>query len=301
MPKSTSLAALSIRKGIIPIHRDEVTLDLHVWRPAEPTAAVFYFHGLQSHAGWLWETGQQFAERGVALFVLDRRGSGTSGGARGVIPDAATSIGDYIAALSEVERLIGEDVPLGLFGHCLGGSFLAALLKSGGLSTRYDAAIFCSTWLGKLHATLSADQLRALAVDEGQEPRAVELAASDFTANTRYRTFIDEDDLAIRALTGQSKSALLQLESIYLAPDTPALTEGIPAAFISGTSDPIIDLDDAQNTFIRLTLGQGEIAMLPTDRHYLLYTSVRDRLISWTSDFVSAARPPESLMSVRCA
>jgi alpha-beta hydrolase superfamily lysophospholipase len=291
MFEPTGETDLDIRREIIPVRCDDLTLDLHVWRPARPRAAVFYFHGLQSHAGWLWETGPRFAEHGVALFVLDRRGSGTSEGTRGEIPDAATVLADYAAALAVVRDLIGEESALCLFGHCLGGSFLAALLTSGTLHVPYETAVFCSAWLGKLHATLPADRLRALAGDDGTQPRDVGLSAADFTADPRYRRFIDGDDLAIRSLTGRSRAALLQLEAMYLDPDAAALPSDVATAFVSGSADPIVDLDDAHRTFIQLTAGRGEIAMLPTDRHYLLYTDVRDRLISWTADFASAARP----------
>ncbi|MEY9938757.1 alpha/beta hydrolase [Streptacidiphilus sp. MAP5-3] len=288
---ATSPVGVDIRREIIPVVCDGITLDLHVWRPTRPRAAVFYFHGLQSHSGWMWETGPAFAERGVAFFVLDRRGSGTSPGARGEIPAVATVLADHRAALRAVRELTGDDVPLGLFGHCLGGSFLAALLKSGTLDTAYDAAVFCSAWLGKLHATLPADRLRALAGDQSTEQQDVGLSAADFTDQDRYRRFIDGDDLAVRTLTGRSRARLLQLEQIYLSPDAPALPDRVTTAFVSGQADPIIDLDDAHRTFIQFTGGRGEISMLPTDRHYLLQTGVRDRLIAWTADFVKAAQP----------
>jgi hypothetical protein len=37
---------------------------LHAWRPMRVQGAILYFHGLQSHAGWLWSVGNVFANLG---------------------------------------------------------------------------------------------------------------------------------------------------------------------------------------------------------------------------------------------
>lgn len=274
-----------VRREIRHLKREGTRLALHVWRPEHPKAAIFYFHGLQSHAGWLWETGPRFAENDIAFYVLDRRGSGLSEGARDELADADTLLADYAAGVAEVRRAVGSAIPLGLFGHCLGGSFLAALMHDPEFDVPYDAVVFCSSWLGKLHATLSEEQRCALAADESDDPWNAGLASADFTADARFQRFIDEDPLAVRRLTRRSRSVLLNLERRYLDPSRSPLPE-VASAFLSGHLDPIIDLNDAQRAFIQLTNGKGELTMLPTDRHYLLFTEARDRLINWTSAFV---------------
>lgn len=274
----------NIRREIIEVPREGAKLALHLWRPrSEIKGAVFYFHGLQSHAGWLWEVGPQFADNDIAFFVLDRRGSGISGGTRHELPDVGTVLGDYTAALEYVRGVIGEEVPLSLFGHCLGGSFMAALMCQEGFTARYDAAIFCSAWLGKLHATLDQEQRAALAAETRQEMWDAGLRSQDFTDDPKHRQFIDHDDLAVRELTRRSRAILLGLEDLYMAPrrELPA----VPAAFVSGISDPIVDLDDAHKTFLGLTGEQGALIQFATDKHYLFYTDVRERLVDWASTF----------------
>lgn len=274
----------NIRREIIALPQDGAELALHLWRPrTRIKGAVFYFHGLQSHAGWLWEVGPQFADNDIAFFVLDRRGSGISGGIRHELPDVDTVLGDYAAALAYVREMIGDEVPLSLFGHCLGGSFMAALMHHKSLNTRYDAAIFCSTWLGKLHATLDEEQLRELAAETSEEPWDAGLKSEDFTADARHRHFIDHDDLAVRELTRRSRATLLGLERLYLRPEREL--PPVPAAFVSGISDPIVDLDDTHKTFIQLTRSHGDLIQFATDRHYLFYTDVRARVVDWASAF----------------
>ncbi|MFE9427491.1 alpha/beta hydrolase [Kitasatospora sp. NPDC006697] len=274
----------SIRREITGLPVDGTELALHSWRPrGEVKGAVFYFHGLQSHAGWLWEVGPQFADNDLAFYVLDRRGSGISGGDRQDLPGVETVLQDYLAALAHVRTAIGEEVPLSLFGHCLGGSFMAALMHHPQLTTRYDAAVFCSAWLGKLHATLTPGELAALAAETSTEPWDAGLRSEDFTDEARHRHFIDHDDLAVRQLTRRSRAVLLGLEQRYL--DSDRVLPPVPAAFVSGIADPIIDLADARGTFLRMTGAHGALLQFATDKHYLFYTDVRARLVDWASTF----------------
>ncbi|MFB8030356.1 alpha/beta hydrolase [Streptomyces sp. NPDC056465] len=272
------------RREIIDLPCGDARLAMHVWRPEQIKGAVFYFHGLQSHAGWLWEVGPQFADNDIAFFVLDRRGSGISPGTPGEIPDADTVLGDYARAVATVREMIGDDVPLSLFGHCLGGSFMAALMGHEGFTTSYDAAVFCSSWLGRMHATLTPEARAALAADTSAEPWDAGLEAADFTDEAKYRHFIDHDDLAVRQLTRRSRAVLLDLERRYLAPGR--VRPQVPAAtFVSGMTDPIVDLDAAHSVFQDLVAGRGAIMKFPTAKHYLFYTDVSGDLVDWTSTY----------------
>ncbi|MBN0046121.1 alpha/beta fold hydrolase [Streptomyces actuosus] len=273
----------NVRREIITLPRGGADLALHLWRPrGEAKGAVFYFHGLQSHAGWLWEVGPRFADNDIAFFVLDRRGSGISGGDRGDLPDTGTIMADYTAAIAHTRELVGDDVPLTLFGHCLGGSFLAALLHDPAFTVRHEATVFCSAWLGRLHTVLSPRERAELAAEQGSEPWDAGLKSADFTADPRYRDFIDHDDLAVRSLTRRSRAVLLALEARYMAPDRPRPPDA-PTAFVSGLTDPIVDLEATRGVFQELFDGRGLVLQFPTDRHYLFYTDVRDGLVDWAS------------------
>ena len=276
-------APQTTRREIVKLNHDGDVLALHMWLPKNIKGAIFYFHGLQSHAGWLWEVGPQFADNDVAFFVLDRRGSGLSDGERHELPDVQTIMGDYSAALGTVREMVGHGVPLSLFGHCLGGSFMAALMHHDDFSIKYDAAIFCSTWLGRLHSTLSAPERQTLANDDRTGLWDAGLKATDFSNTSKYVNYIDNDDLAVRHLTHRSRATLLQLEELYL--NSSRKLPPVPSAYISGPSDPIVDLDAAHRTFLEMTSGRGSLTKFPTDKHYLFYTDQRNRLVNWASIF----------------
>src|SRR5687767_8737669 len=64
---------------------DGVTLHYRTWTPVgrPPEASLLFLHGIASHGAWFAGTAVHLAERGIAVYAPDRRGSGLSGGPRG--------------------------------------------------------------------------------------------------------------------------------------------------------------------------------------------------------------------------
>jgi len=282
----TTVNIKHVERTIEYIRRDGLNLALHTWRPEAPQAAIFYFHGLQSHAGWLWEVGCQFARNGVALYVLDRRGCGISDGPRNEIPAPAICLEDYRVAISHVRDEIGPDIPLGLFGHCLGGSFLAALMVVPKFDVPYESTTFCSAWLGKLHHTLPPGELQSILNDRRDGYWNADLKAEHFTDQPKYVEFIKNDVLSTRKLSLDSRAKLVQFEMMYL--HRRDLYLNAPSIYICGNDDPIVNLDCAKKQYAQMFGNAGEILELPTQKHFLLFTNVRNRLINKVTSYVSS-------------
>ena len=275
-----------MRREIRVIDRNSIDLVLHLWKPEAPIGTVFYLHGLQSHAGWLWEAGRHFAANGVAFYALDRRGCGVSGGSRTELPDVDTMIGDVRTALAHVRECTPRDQPLGLFGHCLGGSVLAGLLHSDGFDIPYDMAMFCSSWLGKLHMTMDADQRHALATCQDESLWDAGLRAEDFTGIPQFRDYVANDPLARRSITAASRRQILKLEELYVGAGVPKAD--VPITYLSGRKDRVIDLDRSRKAFSDLAGNKGRLVDFDTDKHYLLFTEARYDLIDWVSTHVAS-------------
>src|SRR5829696_1790316 len=64
---------------------DGLSLHYRRWLPTtdRPIASLLFVHGIASHGAWFAETATYLADRGVAVYAPDRRGSGLSGGQRG--------------------------------------------------------------------------------------------------------------------------------------------------------------------------------------------------------------------------
>ena len=65
---------------------DGTELPLCVWWAGQPRAAVVYLHGIQSHSGWYAASSRAMAEAGIAVYQIDRRGSGRDKDVIGLLP-----------------------------------------------------------------------------------------------------------------------------------------------------------------------------------------------------------------------
>jgi alpha-beta hydrolase superfamily lysophospholipase len=94
------------------------------WLPdGEPRGAVAMAHGASEHSGRYAWTGEQLAARGYALYALDHRGHGQSGGARAVIDRVDNAVADLGQLVGIAAESAGQAKPF-LLGHSMGG-FLA--------------------------------------------------------------------------------------------------------------------------------------------------------------------------------
>jgi acylglycerol lipase len=91
------------------------------WRPAsKPRAVVVICHGVNSHSGqYLWAA-EQFVAAGHAVYALDLRGRGKSGGARFYVDKVSDYVSD-VAALVKLAKSREPGLPVFLLGHSAGG------------------------------------------------------------------------------------------------------------------------------------------------------------------------------------
>jgi alpha-beta hydrolase superfamily lysophospholipase len=99
---------------------DGVSLFFRYWTQPEPQAPLLVLlHGLGAHTGWFIDMGNALAERGLAVYAVDHRGFGRSGGPRGHVRRGMTLVEDCQGFVAEVRRRQPEG-PLFLLGHSMG-------------------------------------------------------------------------------------------------------------------------------------------------------------------------------------
>jgi acylglycerol lipase len=91
------------------------------WHPSgPPRAMVAICHGVKSHSGYYPWLAEQLVANGLAVYAVDLRGRGRSGGERFFVEDVSRYVGDVSALIGLAQRREG-DLPLFLLGHSAGG------------------------------------------------------------------------------------------------------------------------------------------------------------------------------------
>ncbi|MCA1846223.1 MAG: alpha/beta hydrolase, partial [Actinobacteria bacterium] len=93
----------------------------YAWRHPSPAAALVMVHGLQSHAQWFAEAADGLVDRGLSVYALERRGSGSSPARSGDVDRYRTWF-DEVGRMVEFVRTEQPGLPVHLVGHCFGAN-----------------------------------------------------------------------------------------------------------------------------------------------------------------------------------
>jgi pimeloyl-ACP methyl ester carboxylesterase len=264
---------------------DDTPLALHCWAPPDRSAIrglLYYVHGIQSHAGWLFETGPELAHRGVVTYVLDRRGSGRSGGTRGDLVSAQVVTEDYLGGL-RTARASFPGLPVTVLGQSFGGSIVAALAAAGSLSA--DRLVYCTPALGQQRARHSAERLTEILESTGTQYSPIALDDEDYTSQARYLEFMANDHLMLRQITGRSRATMVELEKSYLGRQ--AASEAA-VYFVRTDVDPIIALDESERV-LRDLHPKIDTVTFPIRQHYVEFSAARRDYWDWLAETAAPA------------
>lgn len=127
------------------------------WSPMQTASQLFVIsHGFAEHGGCYDELGQTLAGLGCAVYAVDHRGHGRSGGARGQLERLA-HLSDDLAAMIAQARLAHPGVPLVLFGHSMGGALAVKYILDNPVSV--DRLALCGPGLWFNHVPAPAQWL----------------------------------------------------------------------------------------------------------------------------------------------
>ena len=184
---------------------DGSALPLRLWRSDRPRAALVYLHGIQSHSGWYETSSRRLAEAGVAVYQVERRGSGIDcAHERGHVDRAETWLDDVAAAaeLARAETAVGA---VHLVGVSWGGKL--ALACAAHRPDLYRSLVLAAPGIVPLVDVTLATKLRIgqnLLVGRGRRRFPIPLADPHlFTENPERVHYVAEDPLSLREVTAR--------------------------------------------------------------------------------------------------
>ena len=124
---------------------DGTQLVYDAMEPPSARAAILFLHGWSDHAGRWTGVAERLSECGYAVYLLDQRGHGRSGGRRGYLSRFSQLLGDLQAFRRAVRRRRAE-LPHVLLGHSFGGLVVLRYLETQP-GDPIAAAVVTSPWL----------------------------------------------------------------------------------------------------------------------------------------------------------
>jgi len=278
---------------------DGTDLPMWVWTPAGSSSEVpptlVYLHGIQSHSGWYEASSRYLAARGVAVFQVERRGSGRDEGhPPGHVDRAETWLLDVACAAEVARRETGAD-GVHLLGVSWGGKL--ALACGAHRPDLYRSLILSAPGIiPKIDITL-ANKLRVgKALMLGHEIERFPIPLEDphlFTENADRVQYIAEDALSLRDLTARFMFESRRLDGLARQA---ARTTHVPAMLCLAGRDRITD-NEATRRLIYAMAARKRVRVYDEAHHTLEFepdpTPYFADLAAWITAWEPQGTPEE--------
>lgn len=261
----------------------------YAWRHARPAAAVVLVHGLQSHAQWFAEAAEALLDRGVTVYAVDRRGSGSSPAVRGDVARYA----DWYGEVAEVVRLARREcphAPVHLVGHCFGANVALGYALSA--EAGVDSVVMLTPGLYVRPDYTPLQKLRIAAAGLLAPAARFPVPQRDdlFTRDPEVLAWIASDPGGARRLTAR---CLLQMNRMVreLRRKAPGLR--VPVLVLEAGRDRLSD-NRRNRALLRRALGERCRWQTFDAEHFLLAEPCRDRVVDALAEWVTQRKEHET-------
>ena len=184
------------------------------WRHTKPRGAVLYLHGIQSHGGWYEASGSLLAERGLAVLMPDRRGSGLNDPPRGHFDSVDQSTDDTHHLLDVLLRETGLDA-----GHVVGVSWggRQAVLLAHKAPRKIQSLTLVGPGLFPKVDLTPAEKFRVAVAMINHRDKSFDIPLEDarlFTANPERLDYVEKDPLRLRGVTASFLLASRRMDKV---------------------------------------------------------------------------------------
>ena len=268
---------------------DGTRLVYHRWRVDSAVGTVGLLPGLAGHAG---QPGYAFlvdalTQEGLAVYGLDLRGRGRSGGIR----DHVDSWGDYFEDVDRFLRTVVEQEtprPVFLFGQSMGG--LLALDYGTRPGVDLAGVVACCPALALQPAP--PEQVAQLEeLDRSAPTTLLPSPVQDMSVVTRDPTVqqaLQQDPLVLREVTVRAETEMVRAIG-RVQQQAPAFT--LPLLLVYGTDDPLVPPSGSREFFEHA--GSPDKTLLPCEgsRHQPFADLDRDRVNTDIANWITNRCP----------
>ncbi len=254
---------------------DGTELPVWVWSPSKKVpgtffgrpAALVYLHGIQSHSGWYEASSRHLAEAGVAVYQIERRGSGRDADHERGHVDRAETWPQDVAKAAELARDETGAGSVHLMGISWGGKLALAcgahrpdlyrslILSAPGIVPVVDVVLLMKVRIaGRL---LAGDDLARFPIPI-DDPHL-------FTENPDRVRYIAEDELSLRDLTARFMYESRRLDPMVRAA---AATVRVPTLLLLAEHDRVIN-NEATRALIYSMAARKRVITYPGAHHTL--------------------------------
>ncbi len=256
---------------------DSTELFVQSWLPAEtPIATLAIVHGLGEYSDRYEHVAQYFVARKFAVYALDLRGHGRSGGQRGHI-DTFRQYLDDVSALLDYARKTTPTEKTFLLGHSMGGAIVLTfalkypdavdgVIASGpGLRTRMKVPGWKVT-LGNVMSNI----MPKLSIPNGIDPAGLNHDAANVQAYIADP--LVHDKVSARWYTEFTAAGQQALAN--------APTLAVPVLALHGADDPIVDPSSTRDFVANAGIVDKKFIEYPGFFHEILNEPEKEKVLN---------------------
>ncbi|MDD5269728.1 MAG: lysophospholipase [Candidatus Omnitrophica bacterium] len=266
-------------------NKDAQNIIYRAFIPDSPKAVVVLAHGLGEHSMKYRYFGDMLYSAGIAAFLYDQRGHGRSQGRRVCIGDFGDYVSDLrqMAAIAKVEALCGKAFIVGL---SMGG--LLALEYAIRYRDDKDAirGVVVSAPALKLKSPPSGIEKGIVGLIALLMPRLTTPNRIPFEWLTHDKDLIKdtkEDKLSQRVISFGLYAEMIK--AMRFVSENIGMLD-VPALFIQGTDDKVVDMAGVREIFDRIPVKDKELALYEGMYHELLRETRREEIIGKIADWI---------------
>lgn len=244
------------------------------WPGQAGKPVILYLHGIEGHSQWFEKTAGTLNERGLAIYAVDRRGSGLNPRLRGHLDRDLVFLADIEALLTKIQN-DNAGCPVVLVANCWAAK--AACILAANNYKPCDPA-FRNELAGlvlicpAIYTKVDLNFLTKLNIfwhllqgsDRLLQYWPLPLRPSMYTNDPQYLQFLERDPLRLKEVTASFLVATLFLS--FWSKRTPKNLR-LPVLIVQSGADQIVDIQQVEQWYSQIASDDKSMRIFPDAFH----------------------------------